>query len=66
MQEQTHYIIRIKERGSDREIETHFVGNKTKRYIIDFYGLENPDVESYEIRIAGTPLVFGHRKAKTA
>lgn len=66
MQEQTHYIVRIKERGSDHEIETHFVGNKTRRYIIDFYGLEKDDVESYTIQIAGRPELYGHRKARQA
>lgn len=63
MSEQTHYIIRIKERGSDHFIETEHIGNLTKRQVIAFYGLENEDVQEYTIQIAGTPLFYGHRKA---
>ncbi len=61
--EQTHYIIRIKEKGNPHTLTTEYIGNKTKREIIDFYGLEQPDVESYTIRIAGTSCEYGHRKA---
>lgn len=63
MSEQTHYIVRIKERGSDHFIESEFIGNKTKRELIEFYGLENDDVAEYTIQIAGTPLIHGRRKA---
>lgn len=63
MKKETHYIIRIKERNNPHIITTEFVGFKTKREVIDFYGLENEDVESYTIRIAGTPLIYGHNKA---
>lgn len=60
---QTHYIVRIKERNRPHVIETEYIGNLDKRGIIDFYGLENPDVESYTIQIAGTSLIYGHKKA---
>ena len=63
MSKQTHYIVRIKERGRNHFIETEYIGNKTKREIIEFYGLENDDVAEYTIQIAGTPLMYGHRKA---
>lgn len=65
--EQTHYIIRIKEKGNPHTLTTalttEYIGNKGKREIIDFYGLEQPDVESYTIRIAGTSCEYGRRKA---
>lgn len=63
MSAQTHYIVRIKERGSDHFIESEHIGNLTKRQVIDFYGLENEDVQEYTIQIAGTPQIYGHRKA---
>lgn len=61
--EQTHYRIRVKERNNSHIVETEFIGNKSRRYIIDFFGLEQPDVESYTIQIAGTPHIYGHKKA---
>lgn len=63
MSAQTHYIVRIKERGSSHFIETEHIGNLTKRQVIDFYGLENEDVQEYTIQIAGTPHIYGHKKA---
>lgn len=60
--EQIHYIIRIKERNNPHIVETEYIGNKSRRDIIEFYGLEQPDVESYTIRIAGTSCEYGHRK----
>lgn len=63
MKPTTHYIVRIKERGRDYFIVTEYIGNLDKRGIIDFYGLENDDVQEYTIQIAGTPLIYGHRKA---
>lgn len=63
MSDRTHYIIRIKERNKPYVIKTEYIGSKTKREIIDFYGLENDDVESYSIQIYGTPLLYGHVRA---
>lgn len=63
MNENMHYIIRIKERNNPHIITTEYVGLKTRREVIDFYGLESENVERYTIRIAGTPLVYGHNKA---
>lgn len=62
-QEDMHYIVRIKERNNPHIVETEAIGGWTKRQIIEFYGLENEDVESYTIHIAGTPLMYGHTKA---
>lgn len=60
---QTHYIIRIKEWNNPRIIETEHVGNLDKRGVIEFFGLEQPDVESYTIQVAGKPEMYGHKKA---
>lgn len=57
-----HYIIRIKERNNSHIVETEAIGSWTKRQIIAAYGLEEPDVESYTIQIAGTQAIYGHRK----
>lgn len=62
----THYIVRIKERNNPYIVETEHIGNLDKQGIIDFYGLEQPDVESFTIQIKGTPLLYGHRKARQA
>lgn len=61
--EQVHYIIHIKEKGNPHTLTTEYIGNKTKREIIDFYGLEQPDIESDTILIVGTTCDYGHRKA---
>lgn len=45
-----HYTVRIKEKNSDHVIETEAVGRWTRKKIIAFYGLEEPDVEWYTLR----------------
>lgn len=42
----------IKEKGADgiiRHLHPEFVGDVTKEYLIDFWGLNNPDVLEWEI-----------------
>ena len=51
MKGQTHYRVRIKERNTPHEIETEYIGNKTRQQIIEFYGLNKPDVEHYRIEV---------------
>lgn len=63
MSDTTHYIVRIKERNNPHIVETEAIGRWTKRQIINFFGLEDNDVESYTIQIAGTPEIYGHKKA---
>lgn len=46
-----HYEIKIKEVGNAHTITTHYVGDVTESYLVKFFGLNNPDVEWYEIRI---------------
>ncbi len=58
----TRYIVRIKERNNSNIITTTYSGIFDKQGIIAFFGLEQPDVESYTIQIAGTPIIYGHRK----
>lgn len=61
MNDRQHYIVRIKERNNPHIVETEAIGSWSKRQIIAFFGLEEPDVESYTIQIAGTPEIYGHR-----
>ena len=47
-----HYKATIKEMGKDsvaRHVFPEFVGNVTREYLIDFWGLNNPDVLEWEI-----------------
>lgn len=60
MDTETHYILRVKMLGSEHYEKREFIGNMTKREIIDLYGLESDNVESYLIEVVGTPLVYGH------
>lgn len=46
------FIIRIKEKGNDHVITTSYTGDRTREYVIKFFGLEGPDVEWYEIEEA--------------
>lgn len=43
------YIIKYKEVGSDRIRTTTYEGTHNKEYVIDFFGLNNDDVEWYDI-----------------
>lgn len=47
--ETSYWIITIKEVNSDHTIETEYLGNIDRKGLIDFYGLEEPDVEWYKI-----------------
>lgn len=45
----THYEVTIKEVGKPEPIITSYVGDVDKAYIVEFFGLNEPDVEWYEI-----------------
>ncbi len=44
-----HFKVTIKERLFPRLLTSHFLGDVTEEYIIDFYGLHEPDVAWYKI-----------------
>ena len=47
-----HFKATIKEKGMDGVIRTllpEFVGDATKEYLINFWGLNNPDVLEWKI-----------------
>lgn len=44
-----HYEITIKEVGRPNPLKTSLSGNKTRQQVIEWFGLENPDVEWYTI-----------------
>ena len=47
-----HFKATIKENGMDGVIRTlrpEFVGDATKEYLINFWGLDNPDVLEWNI-----------------
>ncbi len=46
-----HFKARIKERGRDTVLTPEYLGddNTDKVFLIKFWGLEEPDVEWYEI-----------------
>ncbi len=46
-----HYEITTKEVGREKPIKTTYIGDRDRRYIIDFFGLEQPDVEWYKIEL---------------
>ncbi len=46
-----HFKITIKEYGREKPIKTSFIGDRDRKYIIDFFGLEQPDVEWYKIEL---------------
>lgn len=49
MPEQIHYRIRAKERTTGRIVTPEYIGSKTPAQVIDFFGLEGPDIEWFEI-----------------
>ena len=63
MNDTAHYIIRIKERNNPNIVETEAFGKWTKGLLISFFGLEEPDVESYTIQVAGTSEIYGRRNS---
>ncbi len=46
-----HYEITTKEVGRERLIKTSYIGDRDRKYIIDFFGLNQPDVEWYTIEL---------------
>lgn len=63
MDNATHYIICTKLCDMLQETVAEYVGTLDRRGVIDFFGLENDNVESYTIQVAGTPVIYGHIKA---
>lgn len=51
MNSQIHYRVRIKEWNTPHWIESEYIGNLTRQQIIEFYGLNEPDVEDYKIEV---------------
>lgn len=45
----THYRIRAKERTTGRIVAPQYIGSKTRAQVIEFFGLEEPGIEWYEI-----------------
>lgn len=43
------YKITMKEVGTERPIESFYYGDVSREYLIDFYGLKQPDIEWYNI-----------------
>lgn len=50
------YLIRIKEKNNAHIIETEYLGNVDEKFLIGFFGLNNNDVEWYEIEESDKPL----------
>ncbi len=46
-----HFKITIKEYGREKPIETSYDGDVNHQFLIDHFGLNNPDVEWYGIDI---------------
>lgn len=44
-----HWKIRLKERGADHVLTPEYIGYHDREEVIEFFGLENPEVEWYEI-----------------
>lgn len=44
------FKIITKEVGREKPIETHFTGDVDKNYLIEFFGLREPDVEWFKIQ----------------
>lgn len=44
-----HFKIRAKERPTGKIVTPEFIGYKTRDEIIEFFGLEEPDIEWYTI-----------------
>ena len=44
-----HWKATIKERNKNGLLTPSYIGNVTKEFLIDFWGLNEPDVEWYEI-----------------
>ena len=46
-----HWEIKIKEFKTPHVIETAHYGNLSRKEVIDFFGLNNADVDWYEIKL---------------
>ncbi len=44
-----HWKIRLKERTAGHILTPEYIGYSDREEVIKFFGLENPDVEWYEI-----------------
>lgn len=51
MAKQIHYEVTIKEVGRDHILKTSYIGPLSRQGVVDFFGLENDDVEWYRIEI---------------
>lgn len=51
MSKRIHWRVYIKEWNTPHEIMTEYIGNMTREQIIEFYGLNEPDVEYYRIEV---------------
>lgn len=49
MEKRRHFKIRAKERTTGQIVTPEYIGYKTRDEIIEFFGLEEPDIEWYEI-----------------
>lgn len=45
------WIVKYRENGSDRIRTTSHTGNKTRQEVIDFFGLNESDIDWYEITL---------------
>lgn len=45
------YNVRIKEYGNDHILTPSITTNKGYDYVVEWFGLNNPDVEWYEISV---------------
>lgn len=44
-----HFKITAKERSTGHIVTPEFIGNKTRKQVIEFFGLREPDIEWYKI-----------------
>ena len=61
-----HFKIITKEVGRDNPIETEFVGDVDRAYLIKFFGLREPDVEWFRIEEVQKDCLREPRKTTTA
>ena len=61
-----HFKIITKEVGREHPIETEFVGDVDRAYLIKFFGLREPDMEWFRIEEVQKDLFRDPRKTTTA
>lgn len=49
MEKRRHFKIRAKERTTGQIVTPEFIGYKSRAEVIEFFGLEEPDIEWYTI-----------------